>query len=68
MFDIVITVLGAAISAVYIGFLAYSIKSVPLWVIVVLSFAIMTREFVLDLREGRRRGAAIASQSKTTER
>jgi hypothetical protein len=68
MFDIVITILGAAVSAVYIGFLAYSIKSVPLWVIVILSFAIMTREFVLDLREGRKRGAAVAFQSKNTER
>ena len=51
MFEIVITVLGTSVAALYAGFLAYSIKSVPLWVIVVLTFALMIREFVLDLME-----------------
>lgn len=56
MFEIVITIVGAALAGLYIGFLAYSVKSVPLWVIAVLSFAIMIREAVLELRESTKRG------------
>ncbi len=52
MFEIIVTVLGAAVALVYVGFLAYSIKSIPLWVIVILSFGLMIRELVLELREG----------------
>ena len=55
MFEIAITVFGAATAALYIGYLAYAIKSVPLWVIAILSFAIMIREFALELRESGRR-------------
>lgn len=57
MFEIVITIVGAATAALYVGYLAYAIKSVPLWVIVILSFAIMIREFALELRESGRRGS-----------
>lgn len=51
MFQIIIAVLGIVASAVYIGFLAYSIASVPLWIIVAGTFALMIREFVVELRE-----------------
>ncbi len=51
MFEIAITILGAAAAGLYIGYLAYSIKAIPLWVIVVLAFALMIREFVRDLME-----------------
>jgi hypothetical protein len=44
----IIAALGIATSALYVGFLAYKIGAVPLWVIVVVTFALMIREFVVE--------------------
>lgn len=56
MFQIIITILGVIASALFIGFLAYSIHSVPLWIIVVGTFVLMIREFVIELRGNGERG------------
>jgi predicted membrane metal-binding protein len=56
VFQIIISILGIAASAIYVGYLAFSIHSVPLWVIVVATFALMIREFVIESRESRSRG------------
>lgn len=46
MFARVIAILGLAASAVYVGYLAYSIHSAPLWIIVVATFALAIRDFI----------------------
>lgn len=48
MFELIIAALGIATSALYVGFLAYKIGAVPLWIIVVGTFALMIREFVVE--------------------
>jgi hypothetical protein len=58
VFEIIIGILGIVTSALYVGFLAYSIRATPLWIIVVLTFALMIREFVLEIRDRRGRAAA----------
>ena len=62
MFEMVIAVLGIAVSALYAGFLAAKIHSVPLWVIVIATFALVIREFVVDYLGGAS-GANGAGQS-----
>lgn len=57
MFEIVIGVLGIVAAAIYVGYLAYAIHSVPLWVIVICTFALMIREFALEFRESLKRSA-----------
>ena len=57
MFEIVIGVLGIVAAAIYVGYFAYAIGAVPLWVIVVGTFALMIREFVLEFRESGKRSA-----------
>lgn len=52
MFEIIIGVLGILASALYVGFLAYSIKSVPLWIIVGATLALALRELVIEFRNG----------------
>lgn len=53
MFEFVITILGLAAAALYVGFLAYAIDAVPLWIIVVATFVLAIREFLVELRGGR---------------
>lgn len=53
MFEIIITLLGIAASALYVGYLAFAIRAVPLWVIVIATFALMIREFVIEFRKTR---------------
>jgi hypothetical protein len=55
MFEIIIGVLGIITSAIYIGFLAYKIHSVALWVIVVATYVLATRELLLEAREAANR-------------
>lgn len=57
MFEIVIGVLGIVAAAVYVGYLAYAIGAVPLWIIVVGTFALMIREFALEFRESAKRSS-----------
>ena len=57
MFEIIITLLGIAASALYVGYLAFAIHAVPLWVIVIATFALMIREFVIEFRTTRAEGA-----------
>ena len=52
MFARMIAILGLAASAVYVGYLAYSIHSAPLWVIVVATFALAMRDFVTEFLNG----------------
>ena len=59
MLQLILAILGVAVSAAYIGFLAYSIGAVPLWIIVVGTFALMIREFVLEFRESADRTSRI---------
>jgi hypothetical protein len=56
MFEILLTVLGIAASALYVGYLAFAIRAVPLWIIVILTFVLMIRQFAVELRNGARRG------------
>ena len=51
MFELVISILGIITAALYVGYLAYAIHSVPLWVIVIGTFALTIREFVVEYRE-----------------
>ncbi len=44
----IIAVLGIAASALYVGFLALKIHSVPLWVIVIATFVLVIREFFVE--------------------
>jgi hypothetical protein len=53
MFEMVISMLGIAISALYVGFLAFKIHSVPLWVIVIATFVLAIREFIVEFRSDR---------------
>jgi hypothetical protein len=50
MFETIIGMLGIAAAALYVGFLAYKIDAVPLWIIVVGTFILAIREFLVDLR------------------
>lgn len=52
MFVIIISVLGIAAAGLYVGFLAYSINAIPLWIIVIGTFALLIRETVVELRQG----------------
>jgi ABC-type branched-subunit amino acid transport system permease subunit len=48
VFEMIIAMLGIALAALYVGFLAFKIHSVPLWVIVVATFVLVIREFIVD--------------------
>jgi hypothetical protein len=48
VFEMIIAVLGIAASALYVGFLALKIHSVPLWVIVIATFVLVIREFFVE--------------------
>jgi uncharacterized membrane protein YoaK (UPF0700 family) len=48
VFEIIIAILGIVVSALYVGYLAYAIGAVPLWVIVVLTYALIIREFRIE--------------------
>jgi uncharacterized membrane protein YoaK (UPF0700 family) len=50
MFDIIIGIIGMAASALYVGFMAYSIHSVPLWVVVIVALALMLLAFSIEFR------------------
>lgn len=50
MFEIIIGVLGIVVSAIYVGFLAYSIKAVPLWIIVIATLGLALRELITEFR------------------
>ena len=51
MFETILGMLGIAAAALYVGFLAYKIHAIPLWIIVVGTFILAIREFLTDLRE-----------------
>jgi hypothetical protein len=55
MFETIIGMLGIAAAALYVGFLAYKIHAIPLWVIAVGTFVLAIREILIDLREGANR-------------
>ncbi|HEY2558217.1 MAG TPA: hypothetical protein VGI48_00740 [Caldimonas sp.] len=57
MFEIVISVLGIAASALYVGYLAYAIHAIPLWVIVIATFALAIREFIVEFRDNGKQSA-----------
>lgn len=48
MFQMVIGFLGLVAAAVYVGYLAYAIGAVPLWIIIVGTFALAIREFIVE--------------------
>ena len=52
MFARTIAILGLAASVFYVGYLAYSIHSVPLWTIVLVTFGLATRDFVSEYLNG----------------
>jgi hypothetical protein len=55
MFETIIGMLGIAAAALYVGFLAYKIHAIPLWVIAVGTFVLAIRGILIDLREGANR-------------
>lgn len=63
MFEIIITILGIALSLLYVGYLAYAINAVPLWIVVIGTFALMIREFVVELRNDADRAARLERSS-----
>lgn len=54
MFQLIIIIAGALVAAIYVGFLAYSINAIPLWVIVIGTLALMIREFIVEFLRGRK--------------
>jgi hypothetical protein len=50
VFEIIVTILGIAVSALFAGYLAYAIKSVPLTIIVIATFVLVARQFVVEFR------------------
>jgi hypothetical protein len=52
VFEMIIAILGIAASALYVGFLAFKIHSVPLWVIVIATFVLVIREFFVEFVSG----------------
>lgn len=48
MFKIIIAILGLVVSALYVGYLAYSIEAVPLWIITVGTFVLAVRELIVE--------------------
>lgn len=44
----IIAMLGIALAALYVGFLSFKIHSVPLWVIVIATFVLVIREFIVE--------------------
>ncbi|MGH8850044.1 MAG: hypothetical protein ACREYD_03530 [Casimicrobiaceae bacterium] len=67
MFEIAITILGIAVSAIYVGYLSFAIHAVPLWVIVIATFALMIREFVVEFREDAGQGPKRTARNGRTE-
>lgn len=54
----IIAILGIAASAIYVGFLALKIHSLPLWIIVLATFVLVGREFALEyLGAGKKPGS-----------
>ena len=51
MSAIILTILGVTVSALYVGFLAYSIGAVPLWIIVIATYILAIRELTSEWRE-----------------
>jgi len=54
-------------SALYIGYLAYAIHSVPLWIIVIVVFGLMIREFIVEFRETPTEGPKSANRARKTD-
>lgn len=50
MFEIIIGVLGIVAAAIYVGYLAYAINSVPLWIIVIVTLGLALRELITEFR------------------
>jgi hypothetical protein len=50
VFEMIIAILGIVASAIYVGFLALKIYSVPLWVIVIATYVLVIREFAVEYR------------------
>ena len=48
MFEMIIAALGIVTSALYVGFLAYKIGAVPLWIIVIVTFVLVFRDFTVE--------------------
>lgn len=48
----IIGFLGLVVAAVYVGYLAYAIEAVPLWIIIVATFALAIREFIVEFGNG----------------
>ncbi|HUL41024.1 MAG TPA: hypothetical protein VLV32_03835 [Burkholderiales bacterium] len=67
MFEIIITLIAVAMSALYIGYLAYAIHSVPLWIIVIVVFGLMIREFIVEFRETPTEGPKSANRARKTD-
>ena len=53
MFEIVTSALGIAVSALYVGYLAVA-NSIAFWVIVIATFALVIRDFSVELRANAR--------------
>jgi hypothetical protein len=51
MFQIIVEILGICLAILYVGFLAYSIGAVPLWVIVAGTFALTIAALVGESRD-----------------
>lgn len=50
MFRLIVDIIGILSAAVYVGYMVYKIGEVPLWIIVLGTFALMIREFIVEYR------------------
>lgn len=48
MFEMIIAILGIIAAAIYVGFLAFKIGALPLWIIIIATFALVIREFAVE--------------------
>jgi hypothetical protein len=48
VFEMIIAILGIVASAIYVGYLALKIHSIPLWIIVIATFVLVIREFAVE--------------------
>lgn len=50
MFRLIIDIIGIVSAAIYVGYMVYKIGAVPLYIIVLATFALMIRQFLVEYR------------------
>ena len=67
MAEIIITIIAIAVSATYVGYLSYSIHAAPLWIIVIATFGLMIREFIVEFGSAQTTGPGGDVRARRTD-